>query len=531
MKTAFLSTAACLLAAAPCFASLHRVALVVGANDGGGGRAQLKYAVADAERFARVLYDLGGLSPDDAIVLKQPTPHELEAAFGRMRARVDALRAGGEVRTEALVYYSGHADQAGLLLGDDRVSYRSFRGWMDALPADVRIGVIDACASGAITRIKGGRPRPPFVVDAANRMRGHAFLTSSSAGEVAQESDRIAASFFTHYLISGLRGAADLSGEGTVTLGEAYHFAFRETLGRTAETKAGAQHPSYDLQLSGTGDVVITDVRQTSARLVLADEVQGRCFVRDSEGRLVVELMKQAGRRIDLGLAPGPHEVRCQRAGEARVARAALTEGQETLLGAGDFSAGNVDRAAIRGGASGLAGRGRLDVTAGLEHGVVPRFGGLGYSRWLSPRLAVTLDAGRREGGQFRLGDIEEKSAFGTFRVGVRRYTSDPSWAVFNPFLEAGVGLHARSSRVVDFSPVAPNAPFPAVQSRLEVEPAGWFGIGADVRFGRSFMLGARVSAERVGVFESRLFPSYGSLDRRASLSLGFLFGRRSVQP
>jgi uncharacterized caspase-like protein len=62
-------------------------------------------------------------------------------------------------------------------------------------------------------------------------MRGYAFLTSSSPDEVAQESDHIGASFFTHYLVSGLRGAADVTGEGKVTLNEAYQFAFNETLG------------------------------------------------------------------------------------------------------------------------------------------------------------------------------------------------------------------------------------------------------------------------------------------------------------
>ena len=44
--------------------------------------------------------------------------------------------------------------------------------------------------------------------------------------EAAQESDRICASYFTHYLVSGFRGAADLSGDGKVTLNEAYQFAF-----------------------------------------------------------------------------------------------------------------------------------------------------------------------------------------------------------------------------------------------------------------------------------------------------------------
>src|SRR5262249_2301232 len=147
--------------------------------------------------------------------------------------------------------------------------------------------VLDACASGAFTRLKGGVARPPFRVDASSAMRGHAFLTSSADTEAAQESDRIGASYFTHYLVSAFRGAADTSGDGRVTLNEAYQFAFAETLGRTVGTKGGAQHPSYDINLSGTGDVVMTDMRQTTAALVLGEDVSGRIYVRNSARQLV----------------------------------------------------------------------------------------------------------------------------------------------------------------------------------------------------------------------------------------------------
>ena len=35
--------------------------------------------------------------------------------------------------------------------------------------------------------------------------------------------------------------------------------AFSETVGDTSQTRGGAQHPSYDIDLSGSGDVVMTD--------------------------------------------------------------------------------------------------------------------------------------------------------------------------------------------------------------------------------------------------------------------------------
>ena len=146
--------------------------------------------------------------------------------------------------------------------------------------------------------MKGGRARPAFLVDQSAAMRGHAFLTSSAESEAAQESDRIRASYFTHFLVSGLRGAADLSGDGKVTLNEAYQFAFNETLGRTVDTKGGPQHPSYDISMSGTGDVVMTDVQQLSATLVLADDVDGRFFIRNASQELIAEVYKPLGRTV-----------------------------------------------------------------------------------------------------------------------------------------------------------------------------------------------------------------------------------------
>ena len=86
-------------------------------------------------------------------------------------------------------------------------------------------------------------------------------MTSASVDEAAQESERLKASIFTHALVSGLRGAADTSRDGRVTLGEAYEFVFSETLAHTTSTRGGPQRPAYDIQLVGTGEMVLTETR------------------------------------------------------------------------------------------------------------------------------------------------------------------------------------------------------------------------------------------------------------------------------
>jgi hypothetical protein len=277
----------------------RRFLVTAGANSGGANRVPLQYAVTDAESFSNIMVEMGGVRTEDRIVLRQPDWNALNQALTTLEGRISRMPQG-EKRAEVIFYYSGHADERGLLMGNDHVSYADLRARIGAIPAAVRITILDACASGAITRLKGGELRPAFLIDDSTEMEGYAFLTSSSPNEAAQESDAIGASYFTHFLVSGLRGAADTSGEGKVSLTEAYQFAFDETLARTTESQAGAQHPSYDINLSGTGDVVMTDVRETSAGLVLGKELRGRFFIRDDDDHLVAELYKPKGRIVTI---------------------------------------------------------------------------------------------------------------------------------------------------------------------------------------------------------------------------------------
>ncbi|MBJ6763881.1 caspase family protein [Myxococcaceae bacterium JPH2] len=332
----------------PSGVTVRRFALLVGVNDGGTNRLPLRYAASDARAFGDVLVELGGVQPADRILLVDSDRAGLVDALRRFSDRVKAARGAG--RTEALIYYSGHSDEEGLLLKNDRFGYSELRKALEALPADVRIAILDSCASGTLARQKGGVLRPAFLVDASSAVRGHAILTSSSEDEVSQESDRIGGSFFTHNLVSGLRGAADSTGDGRVTLHEAYQFAFHETLARTEKTRAGAQHPAYDIELAGTGDLVMTDLRATSAALVLEDGLEGRMFVRDEPGRLVVELNKLAGRSTELGLQPGRYVITRERRGEGSEAAIVVREGARAALADADFHAVTGELTALRGG-------------------------------------------------------------------------------------------------------------------------------------------------------------------------------------
>jgi hypothetical protein len=328
---------------------VRRFALFVGANDGGAARVQLRYAVSDASRLADVMYRVGGVAPRDALLLRDPDPLEIATALARLERSMTEARTDSR-RVELLFYYSGHSDTEGLLLGEEMMPYRELRDSIEAVGADVSVALLDSCSSGSFTRLKGGRRAQPFLFDDAAEMTGYAFLTSSSDTEASQESDEIAASFFTHYLVSGLLGAADTTGDGKVTLNEAYQHAFAETLSRTSRTFAGAQHPSYEIQLTGAGDLVLTDLTARSAALAVDASLGGRVYVHHSStGRLVAEFEKYPGQNLTVSLAGGAYRVDVRQGDLYRSTEVQIRDGAVTTLREDDFQRVALQRYRTRG--------------------------------------------------------------------------------------------------------------------------------------------------------------------------------------
>ncbi|MBO7414504.1 MAG: caspase family protein [Fibrobacter sp.] len=327
---------------------INRYVVAVSANYGGEGRPKLRYAESDAKAFANVLREMGGVQAQNVIVVKEPGVSALQKQLDGLDSRVSQNKNSGG-RNEVLFYYSGHADEKGLRLGNEVYAWKELRKRIDALNADVKIAVIDACGSGAITRLKGGVAVPAFMVDQSSDMKGYAFITSSTQDESSQESDKLRGSFFTHSLVSGMRGGGDLSGDGKVTLSEAYQFAFNETLQKTETTIGGAQHPSRDMNLAGTGDVVMTDLRSTSAGLELDEDVDGRLFIRDEKGVLVAELYKKGGRSMSLGFPAGKYSVRLERPAEYKEATVTLQDNYRAHLTQKQFAAVSAEKTTLRG--------------------------------------------------------------------------------------------------------------------------------------------------------------------------------------
>lgn len=330
---------------------VRRYALFVGANDGGAERVRLRYAETDTRSLSRVMSEVGGVQPQDSRLLIDPAGQSIDVTLNEMLREVDASRREAR-RVEFLFYYSGHSDERGLLLGEEVYGYRQLKDKVEAIDADVTVVILDSCSSGSFTRLKGGVQQPSFLMDDSAFMSGHAYLTSSSENEASQESDRIRASFFTHNLVAGLRGAADHSGDGRVTLNEVYQYAFNETLEQTEKTHAGPQHPSYDIQLKGKGDLVLTDLNTPVSRMTLGPYVSGRLFVRSlssPEQPLVAEVSKSPGKPMTLALSPGRYRVSMVEAGRRFTSVIEVEDFQEVTLAWAHFEEGTVENTVVRG--------------------------------------------------------------------------------------------------------------------------------------------------------------------------------------
>lgn len=343
-------------------AGIKRLCILVGANDGGPARETLRYAVSDALALRRVFTTMGGIDAQDCVLQVNPNKAELLEAMVQMESMAGSAAAANQ-RVEVIFYYSGHSDVEGLLLGGERLEYKTLRSRFDQIPADVHIAILDSCFSGAFTRLKGGSKQAPFMVEAGYDMKGYAFLSSSSSDEASQESDRLRGSFFTHYVVAGLRGAADHNNDDRVTLNELYQFAYSETLSRTEKTFAGPQHPNYSIQMSGTGDVVITQVRSGGSVLVLPEFISGRVSIRDSQARLAAEIRKERGRNTNLALEPESYTILFEDEQVLKQAQVDLGYGSEKRLSQSDFTVveyeyGRLRGAAAAGGVGGVSGAG-----------------------------------------------------------------------------------------------------------------------------------------------------------------------------
>ncbi|MDY7231824.1 caspase family protein [Hyalangium rubrum] len=305
------------------------MALLVGANKGWAQDSKLQYADNDVSQFEGVLKELGGIPSQNIVTLKEPSVQKLRSELEAMKKK---LAGAAKEKSYFLFYYSGHADAKHLHLeGEPPFSLEELHGLLRAMPATVKVGILDACNSGAILNFKGATSTTvPFDVKVEDDLSvsGTVIFTSSGAAELSLEASALSGSLFTHHFVSGLRGVADKNEDNGVSIEEAYDYAYGRTQADTTDMPAGLQKPRWRIDdLKGQGNLYLTQLNHRGGRLKFPPNKQP-CFVIDKQKRkLVAEVTAGDGKPAVLAVPEGSYEIMCREDAHYRVAFVQLKKG------------------------------------------------------------------------------------------------------------------------------------------------------------------------------------------------------------
>jgi hypothetical protein len=357
-----------------------RFALVVGSNATLDARqAPLRFADDDAARVAELLAENGVevelLSTFDTEsqarfaklvpFAKRATAENVRAAMKRLSARASQESAKG-IQSEFLFYYSGHGDIGGdgrsyLTLEDGPLTRQDlFQGILSLSGAKTNHVILDACRSEEFVLTRGDwkddRVRSTQTEAVQKHLEAQTLshfpntgvILASSVDQQTHEWERYRGGIFTHELLSGLRGAADINGDGAIEYSELGGFVsaanrgvadprarlavivhppsadqrapilsyVRPEQGRVLYFRGGA---SFRYQIEDARGVRLADLRRSPGRPAYVRVPKGTLFVhRGERGESEAQISAQRGGLVDIEAL---HFV-----DSARAARGALDE-------------------------------------------------------------------------------------------------------------------------------------------------------------------------------------------------------------
>ncbi len=336
----------------PAPAAAERFALAIGSNVGDEHEEVLRWAEEDARKTHTLLTELGDVPKENARLVLGGSPAAVRAAIAELRGRI--ARAERPSESVLFAYYSGHGSERDLHLAGARLPLSELDALLAAAGAPTLITIVDACRDQPQgVRVKGASHAEPFEIRLEHESgpSGRVTITAAGQNEVAQESDRLRGSFFTHHLLSGMRGAADRDGDRQVSLDELYRYAYHNTLISSHAHLAAVQHPQLQVELKGEGELIVTRLSRADAMLTLAAPLGGDVMVVDADSGLVVaQLFKAEGAPGQLALPAGRFRVQLRREGAIYSSDVGLEWGGSATLGPAAFERSPVQRSARKGG-------------------------------------------------------------------------------------------------------------------------------------------------------------------------------------
>jgi len=261
--------------------------------------------------------------PNVARDARPPSLVELRKAVAWHRDRFERDRRAGNDPV-LVFFYSGHGTRGGsaappslALLDGPLTSSVLYDEILASLPARYVHILVDACHAEAVVRPRD-LDAPSFAVSANEekqilaknslaRFPNVGAIMATASGAESHEWDAIEEGVFTHELISALRGAADVNGDGKIEYSEASAFfnAANRDVGDTRAKLSVLVHPP-----DVNGHAALTDLgwARAGARLEGSGRASQAFTVEDDRGLRLLDLRPEPGFRFAL-LLPTGHDL------------------------------------------------------------------------------------------------------------------------------------------------------------------------------------------------------------------------------
>lgn len=266
---------------------MQRYALLIAVDEYAPPLGALEYCHNDMTSLKAHL-EASGFAPDDIIFMHdqaelsrfRPTKANIE---GELRLRLQLANPDDVV----VVAFSGHGlhldGKSYLCPIDTKLDAESSMVAIDDVYAQLqqcaasqKLLIVDACRNEPIVRgFKSGKLADDLTVQLEAPPKGVLVLSSCEAGQFSAEDAELKHGVFMHFLMEGLKGAADLSdnggnGNGRISLDELYFFAHERTKRHVALSHGIVQRPVMKGEIVGRFDLAMvpdsTRLRDLAAR-------------------------------------------------------------------------------------------------------------------------------------------------------------------------------------------------------------------------------------------------------------------------
>ena len=214
----------------------------------------LKYSDDDAYQYYAFLKSPeGGALPDKQVRVLV----DEDATRANIISTLKQVLMKADDNDVIVFYFSGHGLEGAFLPQDydginNKLYHNEVKTILEQSKAKHKICIADACHSGSLLAMK--QPAVESVLNTYYRAfndtsGGMALLMSSKGEEYSLEDQGLRSGIFSHYLIRGLKGEADVDGNRIVTMREVFDYVYKNVRSYTSNAQTPTISGLFDWQM------------------------------------------------------------------------------------------------------------------------------------------------------------------------------------------------------------------------------------------------------------------------------------------